>query len=54
MEYEDIIMLSNEMILDLLVEMRKEFPNNQDYGREVSDLLDRLDRGVKDKQVKLN
>ena len=46
--------LADELALDLLVRMRKKFPNDQDFGREVSALLDRLRKGMEERKVGLN
>ena len=46
--------LADELVLDLLVKMRKDNPNNQDFGREVSLLLDRLIKGMEGGKVNLN
>ena len=46
--------LADELVLDLLVRMRKKLPNDKDFGSEVSALLDRLQEGVEDKKVGLN
>jgi len=46
--------LADELVLDLLVKMRKKYPNNHDFGGEVSSLLDRLSEGVEERKVGLN
>jgi hypothetical protein len=46
--------LADELVLDLLVKMREDHPNDQDFGTEVSSMLDRLQEGMEKKKVSLN
>jgi hypothetical protein len=46
--------LADDLVLDLLVTMRIKYPNDQDFGKEVNSLLERLKAGMEAKKVSLN